>query len=186
MPYANKKDTDHPVYVPSLIIVFVICCQDSTTPIDYISKISRLLLAFIAKQASLSLTWSQTVNLQRQVFSWSGSYEPRHDKTNKMSVRPVKTDQPGHLPSLIRVFAVCSMGSLGPKLSSCEQRRLLSDWAGAQADPPSLIRVFAGRTLTSLVFSWSGSYVCSIGKNIQIDLNRKIFLTESDSTWAYP
>ena len=45
-------------------------------------------------------------------------YEPRHDKTNKMSVCPAKTQislgicpvwsksSPGHLPSLIRVFAV--------------------------------------------------------------------------------
>ena len=37
--------------------------------------------------------------------------EPPHDKTNKMTVRPAKTDQPGHPPSLIRVFAVRSMGS---------------------------------------------------------------------------
>ena len=32
-----------------------------------------------------------------------------HDKTNKMSVRPAASDQPGH--GLIRVFAVRSMGS---------------------------------------------------------------------------
>ena len=32
-------------------------------------------------------------------------HEPRHDKINKMSVRPAKA-QPGHPPSLIRVFAV--------------------------------------------------------------------------------
>ena len=37
--------------------------------------------------------------------------EPPHDKTNNVVVRPAKTDQPGHPPSLIRVFAVCSMGS---------------------------------------------------------------------------
>ena len=37
-------------------------------------------------------------------------YEPPHDKTNKMTVRPAK-DQPGHPPSLIRVFAVRLMGS---------------------------------------------------------------------------
>ena len=43
------------------------------------------------------------------------------------------SDQIGHPPSLIRVFAVCSMGSYGSKLSSCGQRRLWSDWA-AQAD----------------------------------------------------
>ena len=38
----------------------------------------------------------------------SSADESRHDKTIKMSVRPAKTDQPGHL---IRIFAVRSMGS---------------------------------------------------------------------------
>ena len=34
-------------------------------------------------------------------------YEPQHDKTNKMTCAPsTDTDQPGHLPSLIRVFRV--------------------------------------------------------------------------------
>ena len=37
-------------------------------------------------------------------------YEPQHDKTNKMSYVPSEdSDQPGHPPSLIRVFALCSM-----------------------------------------------------------------------------
>ena len=39
------------------------------------------------------------------LFIWN-LFEPRHDKTNKVTVRPAKTDQPGHPPSLIRVFAV--------------------------------------------------------------------------------
>ena len=35
--------------------------------------------------------------------------EPPHDKTNKIAFVPSKdSDQPGHPPSLIRVFAVCS------------------------------------------------------------------------------
>ena len=44
--------------------------------------------------------------------------------------------QPRHPPSLIRVFAfaVRSMGSEGPKVSSCGKRRLWSDWANAQVD----------------------------------------------------
>ena len=38
--------------------------------------------------------------------------EPQHDKTKKMTCVPSEdSDQPGHLPSLIRVFAVHSMGS---------------------------------------------------------------------------
>ena len=38
-------------------------------------------------------------------------YEPRHDKTNKMSVRPANSDHPGYPPSLIRDFAVRSVDS---------------------------------------------------------------------------
>ena len=44
------------------------------------------------------------------------------------------SDQPGRPPSLIWNFAVRSVGSSGPNLSSCGQRRLWSDWADAQAD----------------------------------------------------
>ena len=39
------------------------------------------------------------------------------------------SDQPGHPPSLIRVFAVCSVGNQRPSASLCRQRRLWSDWA---------------------------------------------------------
>ena len=61
--------------------------------------------------------------------------EPWHDKTNKMTCAPSKdSDQPGHSPSLMRVFALCSVGSLGSKVSSCGQQRLWSDWVDAQAD----------------------------------------------------
>ena len=45
----------------------------------------------------------------------------QNDKTNKMTCAPSK-DQIS-LRSLIRVFAVLSMGSSGPKVSSCGQRR---------------------------------------------------------------
>ena len=51
-------------------------------------------------------------------------FEPPHDKTSKTACAPSKdSDQPGHSSSLIRVFVVRSMGSLGPELSSCGQRR---------------------------------------------------------------
>ena len=39
-------------------------------------------------------------------------YELPHDKTNKVACAPSEdSDQPGHPPSLIRVFAVRLMGS---------------------------------------------------------------------------
>ena len=55
-------------------------------------------------------------------------------KPTKWRALSEDSDQPGHPPSLIRVFAVCLMGSYGPKLSSCGQWRLWSDWADVQAD----------------------------------------------------
>ena len=61
--------------------------------------------------------------------------EPPHDKTNKMACALSKdSDQPGHPPSLIRVFAVRMKKAwvLSHPLSA--QGRLWSDWADAQAD----------------------------------------------------
>ena len=47
--------------------------------------------------------------------------EPPHVKTNKVACAPTEDSvQPGHPPSLIRVFAVRFMGSKGPKVSSCD------------------------------------------------------------------
>ena len=40
-------------------------------------------------------------------FPYQCTNEPPHDKTNKVACAPSKvSDQPGHLPSRIRVFAV--------------------------------------------------------------------------------
>ena len=39
-------------------------------------------------------------------------FEPPHDKTNKMACAPSEdSDQPGHPPSLLRVFTVRILGS---------------------------------------------------------------------------
>ena len=61
-------------------------------------------------------------------------------KATKLHLRPAKTlirlggceeSDLGHPPSLIRVFAVRSMSSLGPTVADSED---CSDWADAQAD----------------------------------------------------
>ena len=52
-------------------------------------------------------------------------FMPPHDKTYKMTFVPSEnSDQPGHPPSLLRVIAVRSVGSLGPNFASGGQRRL--------------------------------------------------------------
>ena len=63
------------------------------------------------------------------------SVELPHDKTNKMACAPSEdSDQPGHLPSLIRVFAVRMMKAWTLSYPLSAQRRLWSDWADAMAD----------------------------------------------------
>ena len=44
----------------SLISAFVVRCLDSVMSLVYVTKISSLMLASVAEQASLSLTWSET------------------------------------------------------------------------------------------------------------------------------
>ena len=55
-------------------------------------------------------------------------------KPTKWYVRPAKTDQPGHPPSLIRVFAVRMKKHWVLSYPFSALRRLWSDWADAQAD----------------------------------------------------
>ena len=61
-------------------------------------------------------------------------FEPPHG-TNKMACAPSEdSDQPGHLPSLIRVFAVRMKKGWALSYPLSSQRILWSDWANAQAD----------------------------------------------------
>ena len=61
--------------------------------------------------------------------------EPPRDKNNKMACAPSEdSDQPGHLPSLIRVFAVRMRKAWVLKYPLSAQRKLWSDLADAQAD----------------------------------------------------
>ena len=58
-----------------------------------------------------------------------------HDKANKMACAPSEdSDQPGHLPSLIRVFAVRMKKAWVLRYPLSAQQRLRSDWVDAQAD----------------------------------------------------
>ena len=95
------------------------------------------------------VTIGVSTSINRQGFAGvnrnTKKYEPRHDKTNKMTVCPAKTDQPGHSPSLIRVFAVRSMD---PSFL-----RAVSEDSDQTGRMPRLIRVFAGRTVTLLGLS---------------------------------
>ena len=83
------------------------------------------------------------------IFGFSSSlYEPPHDKTNKMSMRPAKTQ----ISVGIRPVSSESSLSAWRKLGS-----LATHWAHSEdSDQPRLIWVFAGRTL--ILLSCRGSY----------------------------
>ena len=60
LPYENKKGADQPAHPRSLVSTFIFRCLDSILYLVSISEISKLLIASVAAQAGLSLTWSQT------------------------------------------------------------------------------------------------------------------------------
>ena len=80
----------------------------------------------------------------RQTEIWAATWQNQQSD----SAPSEDSDQPGHPPSLIRVFAVRLMGSF---LHADSED---SDQTGRM---PRLIWVFAGRTLILLVFSCRGS-----------------------------
>ena len=62
-------------------------------------------------------------------------FAPPRDKTNQVVCVPSEdSDQPGHPPSLIRVFAVRMKKAWVLSYPLTALRRLWSDWADAQAD----------------------------------------------------
>ena len=60
MSYANNKGGDQPAHPCSLISTFVVHCLDNVMSLVSVTKISSLMLASVAEQASLSLTWLET------------------------------------------------------------------------------------------------------------------------------
>ena len=81
-------------------------------------------------------TFNVDILESKTVFQyWLWTNEPPRDKTNKMACALSEdSDQPGHLPSLIRVFAVRMKKAWVLSYLLSTQRRLWSDWADAQAD----------------------------------------------------
>ena len=83
------------------------------------------------------------------------TYEPPHDKTNKMTVCPAKTQ------ISLGIHPVWSESSLSVwrKLGSLATHWAHSEDSVQTGRMPRLIWVFAGRTVILLVLSWGGSYV---------------------------
>ena len=82
-------------------------------------------------------------------------YEPRHVKTNKMSVHPAKTQISLGIRPVSSEFSLSAWRNLG----SWATQRAHSEDSDQTGRMSRLIWVFAGRTLILLVLSCRGSYV---------------------------
>ena len=83
------------------------------------------------------------------------SFEPRHDKSNKLVVRPAKTQVSLGIRPVWSESSLSAWRNLGP---------LATHWAHSKdsdqtGQMPRLIWVFIGRTLILLVLSWCGSFI---------------------------
>ena len=83
-----------------------------------------------ATSSSTRRATSSSISFSSSSFCFLGNYkhtnEPPHDKTNKVACAPSKdSDQPGHLPSPIRVFAVLLWKHWTLRYPLNAQRRLI-------------------------------------------------------------
>ena len=54
----------------------------------------------MAKETDIKSTWNfELKSRKKKLANLSKTNEPRHDKTNKVTVRPAETDQTGHAQS---------------------------------------------------------------------------------------
>ena len=116
-------------------INFVIRCLDSVMSLVSVSKISNLMLASVAEQASLSLTWSET---PEDTFSRDEAHIFfRDDALVRKGRQAQPIDQPGNWPTIRPVWSVFAVRMKKPRILSyplSAQRRLWLDCVDAQAD----------------------------------------------------
>ena len=87
-------------------------------------------------------------------------FAPVHEKRNKWLVLSEDSDQTGHVPLVLSVFAANFMDSQSSSASSCSQRKSIT----------RLIWIFAGRT-SCCWLGWNVSFSQSVSETAQYDLN---------------
>ena len=130
-------------------------------------------LLSVAYDTCQSTGWTKVYKLEQTFTNWykrlqiglflryigllfrSVIFEPRHDKTNKMSVRPAKTQMSLGIRPVLSESSV----SAWRKLGSLATRWAHSEDSVQTGRMPMLIWVFAGRTLILLVLSCRCSFL---------------------------
>ena len=153
----NNKGFDQTVQMHRLICTLIVCIWHKQ---NFSWHGSKVWLSYSQRYAS-------------SVCSiWITSNESPHDKTNKMACAPSEdSGQPGHPPSLIRVFGCPGWSesslSVWRKLGSLATHRADSEDSDQTGRMPRLIWVFAGRKVILLVLSWGSSKHLASGQHIE-------------------
>ena len=146
------------------------------------------------KRACAAIQWGQMSDFWLDPSStsilhvWNSEYhgscniiEPQHDKANKIACAPSEdSDQLGHPPSLIRVFAVRTRKPWVLRYPLSAQRRLWSDWADAQAN---LSLRWVHTHFVGFVISWLNCYTYI--KPYLLDFSKATFLRLRDWVWQF-
>ena len=124
------------------------------TSISLQNLLSNFVCVITNRVPSLPEFW-QILKVQFYLNHPQTKYEPRHDKTNKMAVRPAQTQ------ISLGIRPVWSESSLSPwrKLWSLATHWTHSEDSDQTGRMPRLIWFVAGRTLILLVLSCRGSYM---------------------------
>ena len=160
--HADSNNSDQIGQMPRLIWVYAGCTG------HFVGFVMLWLHFFpVSKEEleTLAITCHRicVVSSKKVLTEWQAWNELPHDKTNRLTCAPSKdSDQPGHLPSLIRVFAdhMKKHWTLNYLLSV--QWRLWSDWGDAQVD--------LSLRWAHMSFCWfcrSAAHMCSVSsKNV--------------------
>ena len=122
MTYANNKCTDQPAHPRSLTSTFVVRCLDCIIPLVSISERSSLSASFcewagrfesyLVANPKDRFSWRGSILIVDQRFPWAlVLWATTWQNQQNECVPSDGSDQPGHPPSLIRVFVVRWMGS---------------------------------------------------------------------------
>ena len=142
--------------------------------LNAISSLSDLVIWYCSgstlKIFSVKLTKiKMTINHQTSVFYLQLTLERRHDKNNKVTVRPAKTQISLGIRPVWSESSLCAQ-CVGKDPSFLHADSEDSDQTGRM---PRLIWVLAGRTVTLLVLSCRGSFVQLHAQSIHSKILKK-------------
>ena len=158
MAYANNKGTDQPAHPCRLISAFVVHCLDNVMSLVSVTKISSLVLASVAEQASMSLTWSET---PKDTFSHNEAQSEYHKYPKLSDTRKNDCNYPkiGTVTFYYRAMGPNDADGMANSVDPDQTAPLGAVWSGSTL----IAQTCLSESLGSL--RWSEYYLCKCCKS---------------------